>query len=277
MDKELDLRCKDYFKAPLFGNRIIFFKKYREGIYTISNPFERILRKIIKKNDEIIIVAPYLPSIYNLASFYGKVNVFYDIKDIVVTSHDKCIIVTNPNIITGRVYNKDELDFLVDIIRKNNIYLIIDEEESGFIKNFYNINQYQMIKPLLYVINRVYYKKNISLSLIQGPGLKQGDILNKSYKKLIKFNSSRRKLKKFRKRREKNYQLLKDYCEKRNIIYMKNIKTSMLTINITPQLISKRNITFINGCETGIGNKYITISLDVNHKKIKEFVKRIEY
>jgi len=94
---------------------------------------------LLNPNDEIIYFDPSYPiHLSQLAISQAKV-VFVSLKEQEgwrldpsllkksITPKTKAILLTNPNNPTGTVLNKEEVQQIVDIIKDNNIYLILDE------------------------------------------------------------------------------------------------------------------------------------------------------
>ncbi|MBD3359998.1 MAG: aminotransferase class I/II-fold pyridoxal phosphate-dependent enzyme [Candidatus Buchananbacteria bacterium] len=75
-----------------------------------------------------------------------------------ITDKTKAILICNPNNPTGAVYNKDELQKLVNLAYKNNLYLISDEVYREFIFNgeeHYSVLDFPEIRDRAIVIDSV--------------------------------------------------------------------------------------------------------------------------
>jgi len=104
------------------------------------------LMAVCDPGDEVIIFEPFYP---NFAGFAAMANVklvpitlkvennfrlpsFEEIKS-KITSRTKAILICNPNNPTGAVYSKEELQPLVNLAYKHNLFLIADEVYREFI------------------------------------------------------------------------------------------------------------------------------------------------
>jgi aspartate aminotransferase len=110
-----------------------------------------VLKAIINPGDEVIIPAPYFMEYFFYIDNYGgiskTVNTNPDFSldllaiERALRSNTKAVLITNPNNPTGRVYRKDELSQLGELLtqysQKNGepIYLISDEPYSKIIYN----------------------------------------------------------------------------------------------------------------------------------------------
>lgn len=266
---------KKHFLLP--GNicKIRPFKKYKEITGYANNPFS-LLKSILKKTDEVIMLTPYLPSVYQELKSICSISCVTDISEIAPSTKTKAIFLANPNPLTGRVYKDVAMISLMEIVKKNNLYLIVDETESIFYKKFISFTFY---KDLLYnrliIFNRLSYKNN-DLAMIYCPkGVYKKNHFTAT-KSLIRFYQSKRLLKKREEIKNINYCLLADFCEKNHLIYMKNSKASFLVMNINRFVMENKNIKVYFGEDIGMEGSYVGVSLIDNPKKIKQMIKRFK-
>lgn len=266
---------KKHFLLPGNITKIRPFKKYKEITGYANNPFS-LLKCILKKTDEVIALTPYLPSVYQELKSICSISCVTDISEIAPSTKTKAIFLSNPNPLTGRVYKDDGMISLIEIVKKNNLYLIVDETESIFYKKFRSFTFYKdLLFNRLIIFNRLSYKNN-DLSMVycpKGVYKKNHFIASKS---LIRFYQSKKLLKKREEIKNINYFLLADFCEKNNIIYMKNSKASFLVMNINRFVMENKNIKVYYGEDIGMTESYIAISLIDNPKKIKQMIKRFK-
>lgn len=294
MDKVLDMRQNNLFLRNSIFNRftsarlenVKLFKRYHcndanECLYTnIHNPYDLVLKSICKPTDEIIIMAPYPSMHYNAAIRYGNVIVTNEIDEMVATKKTRAIILSNPNPLTGRVYSRDEMKKIIDFASKNYIYLIVTEDESGSVKHFQSFYRFDNRYRYLFVINTVYYKKNSYLSMIIGPkdiirSLVGSRNIKGKINAIVKYHQSKGNQKRLQKIHEMNYQIIKDYCEKRKIIFMRDSKASYMIMKISYHLLNSRGILTIDGRSIGMSDSYCAIAMNVETKSIIKFVRRL--
>ena len=100
---------------------------------------------IMDPNDEIIIPEPFYANYngFSVANGVKIVPIFSSIDDNfslpnieefenLITDKTKAILICNPNNPTGYVYSKEELNRLIKIIKKYNLFLIVDEVYREF-------------------------------------------------------------------------------------------------------------------------------------------------
>jgi aspartate aminotransferase len=96
-------------------------------------------------NDEIIIPEPFYANYngFSVANGVKIVPIFSSIDDNfslpnieefenLITDKTKAILICNPNNPTGYVYSKEELKILIKIVKKHNLFLIVDEVYREF-------------------------------------------------------------------------------------------------------------------------------------------------
>jgi aspartate aminotransferase/aminotransferase len=97
------------------------------------------LMAILNPNDEVLIFEPCWVSYTEQVKLcYGKPitiqknEIIFNIEKY-ITKKTKCIIINNPNNPTGKIYSKSEVEFLLNIAIKYDIYILSDEAYSDFI------------------------------------------------------------------------------------------------------------------------------------------------
>ena len=100
---------------------------------------------IMDPNDEIIIPEPFYAN-YNgfsvangvkIVPIFSSIDHNFSLPNIeefenLITDKTKAILICNPNNPTGYVYSKEELKILIKIVKKHNLFLIVDEVYREF-------------------------------------------------------------------------------------------------------------------------------------------------
>jgi aminotransferase len=106
---------------------------------------------ILNKGDEVIIPEPYWVSYTEQVKICGSIPIampyYEDVYDIekYITKNTKCIILNNPHNPTGKIYSKKEIEYLLRIAEKENIYILSDEVYSDFVpdnENFFSMGMF---------------------------------------------------------------------------------------------------------------------------------------
>ncbi|MFA7169375.1 MAG: pyridoxal phosphate-dependent aminotransferase [Candidatus Paceibacterota bacterium] len=92
---------------------------------------------ILDKNDEVIVIAPHWPTYIEQIKFLGGRPVVVDCKsdfslDVeaiqrVVSEKTRAIVINSPNNPVGTVYGREELEKIVELAEKNDLFIISDE------------------------------------------------------------------------------------------------------------------------------------------------------
>ncbi|WDV47842.1 pyridoxal phosphate-dependent aminotransferase [Clostridiaceae bacterium M8S5] len=117
--------------------------KYEPKNILISNGAKQCLYNslcaILNEGDEVIVVAPYWVSYYELIMLAGGKPVIIETKEEddfkptveilkkTITNKTKAMIINTPNNPTGTVYSKEELIALGDIAIENDMFIVADE------------------------------------------------------------------------------------------------------------------------------------------------------
>ena len=74
------------------------------------------------------------------------------------------LIINNPNNPSGRIYTSEELKFLVELCKKNEVWLLVDEAYSDFLRvgEFHSILEFDQARDVAIVANSL--SKNLGMS-----------------------------------------------------------------------------------------------------------------
>ena len=149
---------------------------------------------ICDKGDEIIIPEPFYTNYNGFASITGvnivpvttKIEEAFKLPEISefekkITDKTKAIMLCNPNNPTGMVYSKEDLEKIVEIAKRRNLYIISDEVYREFVyddKKHYSILDFTQIKEHAIMVDSI--SKRYSAC-----GARIGCIISRN-KKLIK-------------------------------------------------------------------------------------------
>lgn len=125
-----------------------------------------LAQALLKKNDEVLIVSPYWVSYSTIVKIFGSsVKVIKTTpksgwkispKDIAESSSKKTkiLILNNGNNPTGSLYSKNELEKILAIAKKKNIFVISDEVYSGLVygKKFISCASFKKYKDNVAII-----------------------------------------------------------------------------------------------------------------------------
>lgn len=279
--KLFDLELDKHFLLKGQIKKIIPFKKYKYEslISCVKDPLDLILGFDMTKDYEIIMVTPYLPKIYQKAKSYANVSLFHFIDDIIVSKKARYLIISNPHPLTGITYNKEEMDKIINLALRFNLFLVVYEQDYGLTKRFLSFSKYNNYRHRLFVINMLETKNN-QLSLIVGPKdfirrYCNNRLIYNPSKTLVRFFSSRHLIRKLKNLRNRNYEVLEEYCIKNKIIYNKNCKSNYFVINKKIDFFVSRGIYVSEGSSYGYSNDYCVIPLIVKKRKINKIIKRL--
>lgn len=100
-----------------------------------------LLKAIISQGEEVLVPEPAWLSYKEQIKLVGGVHVGIPYNKSIkewehyITDKTKCIIINNPNNPSGYVYTKDELNYILDLAYKHNIFILSDEAYSDFLIN----------------------------------------------------------------------------------------------------------------------------------------------
>lgn len=271
------------------------------------------ISSIIDKDDEVIVPAPAYPAYKGLVELNGgKIKYIYSSKDNfdiniselegTITNKTKCIILTNPNNPTGKVLSTDLLNKIINIVKNNNIFLILDAIYEDII---YTDQYIESIKQLKKIKNKLIYISGYSKSFSM-TGWRMGYLFadNKIIKHLSKyhhyFTSSNNTfiqhglidafnidisnmIKAFEERRDYVYRRLKEigfdvYLPKGAFYFFPSIKKFKLdSETFCINLLDKYQVACIpGGCFSESYDDHIRISYATSLENLKEGLNRIE-
>jgi aminotransferase len=143
------------------------------------------MMSVLDPGDEVLIHEPTWVSFPEHARFCHAVPVMMPYQSEVgdyaryLSPRTRLIIVNNPNNPRGRVFTRTELQYLVDVARERDIYILADEAYSDFVENdrFHSLGGFDGDKGNVIVCNSI--SKNFGMSgwrigyLISNPALIQ--------------------------------------------------------------------------------------------------------
>lgn len=128
------------------------------------------LMAILNPGDEVLVPEPYWVSYpEQIKLCYGQpICIPYDVKifdyENFINSKTKAIIVNNPHNPTGYVYKREELEFLLKLAKKYNLWVLSDEAYSEFVPEdkFISLGSLDIAKKHSIVFNSI--SKNYGIS-----------------------------------------------------------------------------------------------------------------
>lgn len=161
------------YQLPSSFENICTFNGAEEAIYVA-------LTNILNKDDHAIVFSPCYQSLKDLPKHLCEVSELpmefsngmcsfnLDILPTLIKKNTKIIIINFPHNPTGHIISKNELNFLIEIARKHNLYIFSDEVYRGL-----EINEADQLPPVASI-----YEKGISLGVLSKsyglPGLRIG-------------------------------------------------------------------------------------------------------
>jgi aminotransferase len=280
------------------------------------------LAALINPGDEIILLEPYFPQYKNIVTLLGgvvrpvsvvftgeTVTIDYERLRKLINSKTKAVIVNSPNNPSGKVYNKQELKELLNIIKKKeDIYIIADEVYADIVdEGQAHVSMFELedIKNRLVYVNS--FSKTYAMTgwrlgyviacskLVQGilkimrinttcvaPFIQRAGITALQHKESQVF--SKTMIKEYNCRRKLIYDMLKGTTFLRiypqgafyYLLYLSKIKTTLSLDRWIDNLLEKRNVAVVPGYAYGESfNSFIRITFAVDEKSIREGVTQI--
>jgi aspartate/methionine/tyrosine aminotransferase len=103
----------------------------------VSEGLDMVLASVIDPNSEVLMPGPYYPPYASYVKFYGGKPIEFqlhqnggiDVDDIIskITPRSRAICIINPNNPTGEVFDKKNLQKVIDLATEHDLYLISDE------------------------------------------------------------------------------------------------------------------------------------------------------
>lgn len=242
----LKRKISDHYKRTLsvssdFNKEILISAGSKAIIYMS-------IKALINKGDEVILHEPaWLSYADQVKLCDGKVKFIPYTESVesikkYITKKTKLIIINNPNNPAGKIYTKREINSIVKIIKKKNIWLLADEAYSDFALNqkFHSVGSMHPTKKNLIIVNSL--SKNMGIS-----GWRVGyAISNKEFiSKLLKLNQHIITC---------APSILMNYLEKyfENILNVTRpqIKSLLKKRDKIKKILKKNNLKFLDGTST---------------------------
>ena len=127
----------------------------------VSEGLEMVMASVIDPNSEVLMPGPYYPPYSSYVKFYGGRPVEFklhqngeiDVEDIVskITPKSRAICIINPNNPTGEVFDRKNLQKVVDLAAEYDLYLICDEiyDKIVFDDDFTGIGRISRDAPVI--------------------------------------------------------------------------------------------------------------------------------
>ena len=130
-----------------------------------------LLQLVLSKGDEVLVPEPAWLSYKEQIKLAGGVHVGIPYNKTVfewnhyITPKTRVIIINNPNNPSGQLYSKEELEYLLEIAQKNNLFILSDEAYSDFLNTnnkFISFASIDKTKEHCLVVNSL--SKNMGMS-----------------------------------------------------------------------------------------------------------------
>ena len=121
-------------------------KKEPEDLFIVSGVsggLSLTFQTLLNPEDEVILPDPYFVSYKHLLNLYGAKPVYLDIYpdftydkeklNKLITSKTKAIVINSPANPTGKIMSKREINDVIEVAKRNNLYLISDEIYEAFV------------------------------------------------------------------------------------------------------------------------------------------------
>lgn len=127
----------------------------------VSEGLDMVLASVIDPNSEVLMPGPYYPPYASYVKFYGGKPVEFqlhqnggiDVDDIIskITPRSRAICIINPNNPTGEVFDKKNLQKVIDLATEHDLYLISDEiyDKIVFDEQFVGIGKVSKEAPVI--------------------------------------------------------------------------------------------------------------------------------
>jgi len=293
-NKKLTLIINKY-PDPEYRNLIGSIKKeYKINNLVLGNGSEDLIIRInflLKKMGTIGIVVPNFYRIIETSGEYFEINpsegidsIYSNIDSLLINNNIKSIWISNPNPLTGKLYKRKELLYLIE--KYNKILFIIDESAIDFLENVEDsslINHSQKQKNLLVIrsFSKLYGMAGIRAAFITGKAkvienIKEigptfpisglGEyLIMATFKNKNRINKIKRKIK-------KNKITIENALIKNNNIVMNKSSTNCIFIkhkteNIFKKLLKSKILTLNLNTQKGISKKnFVRITIHSSDK-----------
>lgn len=161
---ELRIAIRDFF-ADTYG---LDYKADTEIVVTngASEAIDSVFRTILEEGDEVILPAPLYSGYEPIISLCGAKTVYLDTSDTdfrpsperldsLITERTKAVLFNYPSNPTGVTLDKEQMDSLVSVLEKREVYVISDEiySENTFEGNHHSFASYTTLKDRMFLIH----------------------------------------------------------------------------------------------------------------------------
>jgi alanine-synthesizing transaminase len=127
----------------------------------VSEGLDMVMASVIDPNSEVLMPGPYYPPYASYVKFYGGRPIEFelhqnggiDVEDIVskITPKSRAICIINPNNPTGEVFDRKNLQKVIDLAAEYDLYLICDEiyDKIIFDEQFVGIGRVSKDAPVI--------------------------------------------------------------------------------------------------------------------------------
>jgi aspartate/methionine/tyrosine aminotransferase len=127
----------------------------------VSEGLDMVLASVIDPNSEVLMPGPYYPPYASYVKFYGGKPIEFqlhqnggiDVDDIIskISPRSRAICIINPNNPTGEVFDKKNLQKVIDLAAEHDLYLICDEiyDKIVFDEQFVGIGRVSKEAPVI--------------------------------------------------------------------------------------------------------------------------------
>lgn len=127
----------------------------------VSEGLDMVMASVIDPNSEVLMPGPYYPPYASYVKFYGGRPIEFqlhqnggiDVEDIVskITPKSRAICIINPNNPTGEVFDRKNLQKVIDLAAEYDLYLICDEiyDKIVFDEQFVGIGRVSKDAPVI--------------------------------------------------------------------------------------------------------------------------------
>lgn len=130
-----------------------------------------VFQTILSAGDEVLVAEPAWLSYKEQIKLAGGVHVAVSYTKSVyewaeyITPKTKAIVINNPNNPSGQLYTREEMNYLVELARQHNIFILSDEAYSDFLiktDTFISLAQIDKSKENIIIVNSL--SKNMGMS-----------------------------------------------------------------------------------------------------------------
>ena len=127
----------------------------------VSEGLDMVMASVVDPNSEVLMPGPYYPPYASYVKFYGGRPIEFqlhqnggiDVEDIVskITPKSRAICIINPNNPTGEVFDRKNLQKVIDLATEYDLYLICDEiyDKIVFDEQFVGIGRVSKDAPVI--------------------------------------------------------------------------------------------------------------------------------